>query len=622
MGGLASAAAAEGATPDDAGGKIPGMDRLVRWHAEATERCAVVLAPAPPPPPPPRRSKKTGKILVTSPMKRAADRARLRTSRLGGGASPRSTDGASDRARSSDESESDADDADDDSDSDDAPPVSYVKKLGLDNLDAKDFIRHGFVLPGYLPDGTRKPDAPWADWDGLDAEFSNAPDPGVSGNAPGLRDAAATARAIASATSVASIATAEKSVTSAAIREASRLAVSAIDAAVETCERQSGRMTGKTSPTDVAVGSVGVVLRAVGATREAVNAMREHVLRARDALLARVEPPYTSARSANSRGGGKGGNGGGIEACSSAAAAAAVRDACETFAEAFETFERDAGEKVVAALQRGLKSLFYVLEQKVLASTQRRAEFLPCEDELGMPGGPKFPGQEPSDACVAVVSTLKKVRAILLSHVAHDGVDADATDPNVRQFVNELARKLRASVTAHAQRFTYSMTGAMQIKRDLGEYEAFVIDAGCDSRAQLSEWRRTLELSGALVIPPDALPGMLAEVTREATEDAKAAEAEEAAAWAAKNGGRGEGEEDARIPPEFRRNFDGDGGGDFRGARPAPEPRPEPGWLVKAHVDRVVGEFIRVAQRRADYHPSMLSLARQKAASEATGAGT
>jgi hypothetical protein len=48
--GLAETAAAPSATPDFAGGKVPGLDRLVRWHGEAAERCVVVLGPPPPPP--------------------------------------------------------------------------------------------------------------------------------------------------------------------------------------------------------------------------------------------------------------------------------------------------------------------------------------------------------------------------------------------------------------------------------------------------------------------------------------------------------------------------------------------------------------------------------------------
>ena len=46
--GLAStSAAAAGATPDSSGGAVPGFDRLIRWHREASERCAIVLSPPP-----------------------------------------------------------------------------------------------------------------------------------------------------------------------------------------------------------------------------------------------------------------------------------------------------------------------------------------------------------------------------------------------------------------------------------------------------------------------------------------------------------------------------------------------------------------------------------------------
>ena len=60
------------------------------------------------------------------------------------------------------------------------------------------------------------------------------------------------------------------------------------------------------------------------------------------------------------------------------------------------------------------------------------------------------------------------------------------------------------------------MTGALQLKRDLGEFEAWA-RREADSERQLAAWRRVVDLCGALIVPP-AAPGLLAE-TREAARE-------------------------------------------------------------------------------------------------------
>ena len=57
---------------------------------------------------------------------------------------------------------------------------------------------------------------------------------------------------------------------------------------------------------------------------------------------------------------------------------------------------------------------------------------------------------------------------------ATGGDSRPVRDPNVRMFANEIARRLHVAVTNYVGHFSYSMIGALQLKRDLGEYEAWV----------------------------------------------------------------------------------------------------------------------------------------------------
>jgi hypothetical protein len=89
-------------------------------------------------------------------------------------------------------------------------------------------------------------------------------------------------------------------------------------------------------------------------------------------------------------------------------------------------------------------------------------------------------------------------------------------------------------VTRHffeLNRFAYTTAGALQLKRDLGEFEAATTvallsssagegEANAEVTAALREktkkqWRDTLEACDVLLVPPDALPGLLKQRTAE-----------------------------------------------------------------------------------------------------------
>ena len=83
-----------------------------------------------------------------------------------------------------------------------------------------------------------------------------------------------------------------------------------------------------------------------------------------------------------------------------------------------------------------------------------------------------FPGQEQSQACRAVLALMSKVHAMAVVCFVATGSDP-MKDPNVRMLANDMARRLHVSVVAHVGRFSYSMIGALQLKRDLGEYQVW-----------------------------------------------------------------------------------------------------------------------------------------------------
>jgi hypothetical protein len=491
----------------------------VRLYRDAAERCATVLAPPPPPPPPP----------------------------------PRTT--AEETSASAEEAFA-------------SPRDVATTRTPSDRPSDEEIIAAGFVPPGWSLRGARTKDAKRVDRNREargEGEIGEDGKKGNDGRGDGevLRtDAATRARATAAAASLAAVAAAERTLAEALLDDAARLAAANLDRAVDACERASGRFTGLSSAEEIVSGGVGVVLRAVRAATADVRATRASVDALRDARDARAAARANIIAV-----------GGDATASAASTAAAAAREASRATRVALEAYESATEARVVAALHRGLASLAFAID-RALRERQLRRDFAPDEDDPG--SWTTFPGQERSVACAAALELASRTTAAAETHLGGGDEDAksaaggkgigdenadDDTNvaggnrnrhPNVRAFVNELAARLRASVEAHVARHRYTMTGALQLKRDLGEFEAWA-RREADSERQLAAWRRVVDLCGALIVPPAALPGLLAE-TREA---AREEEAEEGA------------EEGAE--------------------------------------DDAVADMVRVIQLRADYHPSMLS---------------
>ena len=262
---------------------------------------------------------------------------------------------------------------------------------------------------------------------------------------------------------------------------------------------------------------------------------------------------------------------------------------------------RDVSDAVVQTLRKGLKSLMFVVE-KTLTGLQRRADFKPNEEE--METWTQFPGQEPTPACAAALALVREAynvaaeclapdESVVESSVQSASANEGFEHPNIRTFAEECASMLHKTVLAHVARFHHTATGALQLKRDVGELDAFVgsiCASGRKSSPASRAWRDALDRCNALIIPAHALPELLRETRAAAVADA---EAERARRGIEEAGGLGENDGDAACD-----DSDTAGGDDEeRRAR-----------VAKEAGDNAVEEMVRIIHLRADFHPSMLKV--------------
>ena len=78
-----------------------------------------------------------------------------------------------------------------------------------------------------------------------------------------------------------------------------------------------------------------------------------------------------------------------------------------------------------------------------------------------------------------------------------------------------MASRLFDAVRAHFSRHKHSMVGALQLRRDLGEFEAWV-RRNAVSEFQRERWREEAAACGALAVPAATLPRLLMEREAEA----------------------------------------------------------------------------------------------------------
>lgn len=498
-----SAGTVPDAAPDESG--IPGFDRLVRWHREASERCATVLAP------PPRHPAVDSFGSIVQPVRGSADDV--------------------------------VDDEDDDFNDGDSNGVADSEK--------KDPL-------------------------------------------------ARVARAVASASALRESVDEELALAETFVGETERLCRLALDAAVDECERRSGRFDGRSDPRDVAETGIGSVLRAARDALDAVERARDANARICDAIEARTRDASADIESdvASTLIDSVPPNSVVEDLTGSLRIARRAAEACRVAVDGRHAeCVRDVSDAVVAASRKGLKSLMFVVE-KTLTGLQRRADFKPNEEE--MESWTQFPGQEPTPACAAALALVREAYNVAAeclppedesveSSVQESPDSEGSLDANIRTFAEDCAATLHKTVMAHVARFHHTATGALQLKRDVGEFDAFVrticgTNPGKSSPASRA-WRDALDRCNALIVSAQALPELLRETRAAAVADAEAERARRGIEEAGIQGGERDG--------------DGGDGGDEEERRAR---------IAKEAGDAAVEEMVRIVHLRADFHPAMLKV--------------
>ena len=494
----------------------PGFATLARWHAEASARCEIVLAPS-----------RASEIALEAADPRAND------SRVSGEGELSDDDREQDFEKMGDESGRRRARA----------PLGVPGPYGRVMPSDEDVVAAGFV-PVRRTDAASDVTATDGTTDGTnETEFAarRKKITAASKKKSAKETASLSARAIANAASLAETATAERALATAYAAAAKALVARTLDRAADACERNVGRIPSSLTSTfarETVDRTCGVVFRAAGACAAGVALTLRRAASAEDAGDAR-----DASRSAAARAGG--------DAAASAAYAAtsATRSGREASRRAFAAFAHDASASVVDALHRGLSALFFAAE-KTLRERQAKTDF--CPDERAPEAWSTFPGQAPSEACAATIELLEEARRALATALAaapvfddgraapeerrrggttpppiDDGQEADSgfassPDPNVRAVGNEMASRLFDAVRAHFSRHKHSMVGALQLRRDLGEFEAWV-RRNAVSEFQRERWREEAAACGALAVPAASLPRLLME--REAEAEAVGGEA-------------------------------------------------------------------------------------------------
>ncbi|QDZ24121.1 subunit Sec10 of exocyst complex [Chloropicon primus] len=149
---------------------------------------------------------------------------------------------------------------------------------------------------------------------------------------------------------------------------------------------------------------------------------------------------------------------------------------------------------VAQALSFGISNCLQILA-KVLKSRQKRTEFCPQDDILGMGAMGKV-----TPACTVAVGCIRAVHALCVSKLG---------EANIIPFMAEFGESIFQTLKQHFGSFTYNPQGALRLKRDLAEYtDVFkaVAAAGVSkSFEQLSEQ------ANLLVVMPESIPDLVEE---------------------------------------------------------------------------------------------------------------
>jgi len=362
---------------------------------------------------------------------------------------------------------------------------------------------------------------------------------------------AISARAIATATSLASAAAAEHRIAEIAFTEMARVASATTKRASALCALRARRLPPATThPSEAADDATRRAAAAadacLGAACAAADAVAEAASAARDVAQSRAAAAADRVASASGAM-----VGGGDVAASAAAAARATADAAaRATASAAAKFESRAGAAASRCVRAALDVFFGVfgaeIKAKMCGKKIRERYAFDFADAAAAAADPSFfPGQHASDACASALARLRRAAEALDSLAWSRGAGRGAEETRAA-LMRELSSRALVAIKGHffeLGRFAYSAAGALQLKRDLGEFEAWAVSVsstvsdvrGRDARESeklqdandgsavaaalrdeiQKQWRDTLEACDVLLVSPDALPGLLKQRTAE-----------------------------------------------------------------------------------------------------------
>ena len=348
-------------------------------------------------------------------------------------------------------------------------------------------------------------------------------------------------RAIAAATSLASAAAAEHRIAEAAFEEMTRVVVTTTTRAAALCALRARRLPSAATEEATRRSAPAAADACLGAARAAADAAARAASAAQAVTQSRAAAAATRTASAS-----RAMRGGGDVAASAAAAARATADAA---ARATAAAEAAFASRAAAAASRCVHAALDVFFGVVVAELETTVSGERCREMYAFDPASEanaaadaeafFPGQFVSSGCAPALAHLRRAAETLDGIASAGGGPLGASGAATHAAVmRELSSRALAAVTRHffaLDRFVYSAAGALQLKRDLGEFETWSLslaeptasfgekrttsedaEVGFVAREDAAlrdaikkQWREALEACDVLLVPPDALPSLL-----------------------------------------------------------------------------------------------------------------
>ncbi|KAG0559057.1 hypothetical protein KC19_10G075500 [Ceratodon purpureus] len=170
---------------------------------------------------------------------------------------------------------------------------------------------------------------------------------------------------------------------------------------------------------------------------------------------------------------------------------------CEQMATAMANSERAA----LKGLQMCIDTIMAEVE-RILSAEQRATDFKPGEHGHSL-------DHQPTSACIKVISYME--------HMLDAGY-ASLEGLNKQAFLTELGNHLYKTLLVHWERFTFSHSGGLQVKRDVAEFTEFV--RSFKAPAVDEKFERLGTLVNVLIVSTESLPTVIDSSLKEAREEA------------------------------------------------------------------------------------------------------